>query len=84
MGEAKQIQMPSEPTIHAVLAEIKELMAIEERPHNVKDTAKYLGIHHVTLHKWMREGKIPSKLIHQIGNAHFFFLSEIRTHLKTL
>ena len=55
-----------------------------EKPHNVAETAGYLGVHEQTLYKWIREAKIPSRLVHRIGSTHFFFLSELRDHLKKL
>ena len=88
MAEAKEIQMNMEPSLQALMAEIKTHISNEvkdfmiERPHNVKETAKYLGVHEQTLYKWMREGVIPVSLTHRIGSGHFFFLSELRDYIK--
>lgn len=88
MKEAKEVPMNAEPTVYSLIAEIKQSIAAEmkdfmiERPHNVKETAKYLNVHEQTLYKWMREGVIPASLTHRIGSGHFFFLSELRDFIK--
>jgi excisionase family DNA binding protein len=88
MAEAKEIPMNAEPTVHSLMAELKQHLSSEikdymiERPHNVKETASYMGIHEQTLYKWMREGVIPKAVIHRIGSAHFFFLSEMKDFIQ--
>jgi predicted DNA-binding transcriptional regulator AlpA len=89
MTEAKQVPMHSEPTIHSIMAELKEHLANElknlafvERPMCAKQAADYLLIHENTLYRRMKTGQIPARVIHRTGGSVYFFPSELKDYIK--
>jgi excisionase family DNA binding protein len=50
-----------------------------ETPIDVKQAAAFLSVHHKTIEKFSREGRIPA---HRIGNLWRFYRSELDAWLK--
>jgi excisionase family DNA binding protein len=81
------------PYLDAALRELKEHLTGEltsqlkscviEKPNNAEETAAYLKVHVNTLYRWIRDREIPSRLVHRIGGAVFFFPSELRDFVKS-
>ncbi len=66
------MQNVSSPVVNAV--------AYFEPPIDSKEAAEFLGIHHKTVEKYAREGRIPS---HRLGSKCLrFYMSELDNRLR--
>ena len=59
---------------------IKGMMV--EKPMTYQEAADFLNIHVNTLYKRIREGNIPSTLVHKTNGSVYFFPSELHQFIK--
>lgn len=92
MSEAKQISFPSERTIESIVAEIKAHLSSEihglqqmaiERPYNAKESAAFLKINVKTFYRWIKDGVIPSDIIHYVGSNIMCYASDLDRFVKS-
>jgi excisionase family DNA binding protein len=87
--EAKTVHMTTEPTIHQLMAELKEHLSKEVKQIGVvekmltpEEAAAYLRIGKTTLYDWIKKEKLPVSLIHRVGGMVYFIPSELYQYVK--
>ena len=66
-----------------ITEEIKTMKnVVIEKPLTYQGAADYLGIHTSTLFKRIREGKIPSSVVHKTDGSVYFLPSELHQLIK--
>jgi hypothetical protein len=77
--------MPVPPTSYTVEDLIRTVRDLTiERPVSRKEAAHFLGIEPESLTRQITKGTFPAKYVHKFGGRHYFFLSELSLHLKSL
>jgi excisionase family DNA binding protein len=79
----RQLTPDNSEVAHLMNLIVKELRGhVVERPMCVKEAAEFLGISQRTMYQWIKDGVIPSKVVHYKGSRPFFFPSELRDEIK--